>query len=86
MGYTMGYICQKLWDLFDKKRGAWDMGYTGPLDILSKTMGRLRQNYGIYWKKLWDILWDIFVKSYGIYWGILGKTVGCIMEYNRQYF
>ena len=71
MGYTMGYICQKLWDLFDKKRGAWDMGYTGPLDILSKTMGRLRQNYGIYWKKimgytmgyicqkLWDLLGHI---------------------------
>ena len=21
MGYTIGYICQKLWDLYDKKRG-----------------------------------------------------------------
>ena len=39
MGYTMGYICQKLWDLFDKK---------------------------------------------GM--GILGKAMGCIMVYNRQYF
>ena len=23
MGYTMGYICQKLWDLFSKKGGAY---------------------------------------------------------------
>ena len=36
MGYTMGYICQNLWDLLDKK-------------------------IGIYWIKLWDILWDIIV-------------------------
>ena len=32
--YTMGYIRQKVWDIFDKK-------------------------LGVYWVKLWDILWDI---------------------------
>ena len=51
------------------------MGYTGPLDILTNTKGYIRQNYGIYRAKLWDILWDIFVKSYEIY---LTKTKGYI--------
>ena len=40
-------------------------------------------------QKLWDTLWDIFVKSYGIYFtklrGILSKTIGYIMGYNWQY-
>ena len=71
----MGCIWLKLWDKFCKT-----MGYTGPLDKLKKTKGCLRQNYGIYWIKLWDILLDIFVKSYGIYMtkrgGHIGKTMG----------
>ena len=44
--------------------------------ILDKIMGYIGQ-------KLWDIPWDIFVKSYGIYLtkmrGIFGKTMGCII-------
>ena len=40
---------------------------------------------------LWDILWDTFVSSYGIYLtkklrGILGKTMGYIMGYKWQCF
>ena len=46
----------------------------------------------------WDILMDIFIKSYGIYLlkamgyiclklrGLLGKIMGYIMGYNWQYF
>ena len=49
-------------------------------------------------EKSWDILTDIFFKSYGIYLlqamgyiclqlrGILGKIMGYIMGYNWQYF
>ena len=51
-------------------------------DVLGKIIGST--------VKTWDMLWDIFVKSYGIYLtkmrGILGKTMGCIIGYNRQYF
>ena len=40
--------------------------------------------------KLWDLLWVIFVKSYGLYLtktrGHIGKTMGYIMGYNWQYF
>ena len=41
-------------------------------------------------QKLWYILWDIVVKRHGIYLtknkGYLGKIMGYIMGYNRQYF
>ena len=74
----MGYIWQNLRDLFSQKYGIylaktlgyiwqnygiyWSMGYIKIKlrDILGKIMGYIGQ-------KLWDILWDIFVKSYGIY-------------------
>ena len=59
MGYMMGYIGYTLLDIFGKI-----MGYTAPLDILSKNLGMyyvklwdiLGKNYGIYLQKLWDIL------------------------------
>ena len=67
-------------DIFGK-----GMGYTGPLDIISKTLRDiLGKSIGYIGQKLWDKLWDIFVKSYGIYLtklrGILGKTLGYIMR------
>ena len=73
------------------------LGYTGPLDIQIKLRDGLGE-YGIYKEKSWDILKDIFFKSYGIYllkamgyiclklMGILGKIMGYIMGYNWQYF
>ena len=40
--------------------------------------------------KLGDVLWDIFIKSCGIYLtkirGIKGKIMGYIMGYNWKYF
>ena len=62
IGNIKGYIGLKLLNIFGKT-----LGYNGPLDILIKTMGYIWQNCGIYRQKLGDILWDIFVKSYGIY-------------------
>ena len=66
----------------------WSIGYIKKQwDIFFKIMRFMGQ-------KLWDILWDIFVKTYCIYLtknkgyiqNILCKTVGYIMEYNWQYF
>ena len=39
------------------------MGY-----IDQKLWGILAKTVGYIWKKLWDILWDIWVKNNGIYW------------------
>ena len=55
-------------DIFGKT-----MGYIGPLDILRKTKGYIRQNYGIYRTKIMGYtmgyicqkLWDIFDKTKG---------------------
>ena len=75
----MGYIGQQLWDIFSqnnqkyygiywlkivgyicKTMEYWLFGYIKqkPRDILDKIMGYIGQ-------KLWDILWDIFVKAMG---------------------
>ena len=88
----MGYIRQKLGLIFGKNYGKyygiywfkivqyiwqnfgiyWSIEYINQklCDILGKIVGYVRQKVG-------DILWDIFVKSYGIYlpktMGILGK-------------
>ena len=43
-------------------------------DILSKTMGYIRKNYGIYGAKLWDI----FGNNRGIY---RATTIGYFMGY-----
>ena len=59
----MGYIGQKLWDIFSKSHKKY----------LAKAMGYIRQNYGIYnattmgyfGQKLYNILWDILVKTIG---------------------
>ena len=79
MGYTIRYICQRIWDLFDKKCG----GHIG------KIMGYICKKDGIYSETLWDIqgkimgytmgyicqkLWDIFIKL----WDLFGKTMGYI--------
>ena len=72
---TMGYILQNY--------GIYlSIGY-----IKQKLRNVLGKIMGYTGKRLWDILWDIFAKSYGIYLrGILGKPMSCIMGYNRQYF
>ena len=42
------------------------MGYTGPLDIFCKNQEMiLVKIMGYTGQKLWDILWDIFVKTIG---------------------
>ena len=57
VGYMMGYIWKKLWDIFEKiMRYIWQK----LRDALDKIMGYIRQ-------KLRDIPWDIFVNNYGIY-------------------
>ena len=72
----MGYIGQKLWDIFSKT-----MGY------IRKTIDILSKNYGIYWGKIvsyamgyiWHKQWDIFGKRYGINWtNIMGYIMGYI--------
>ena len=54
---------------------------------LSDILGQIKGYNG---QILWDILWDIFVISYGIFLtklrGILGKTLSYTMGYNWQYF
>ena len=69
MGYTMGYICQKLWDILDKTKGyiGYNFGIYYGIYWL-KIVGCIWKNYGIYWsktinnfmgcirQKLWDIL------------------------------
>ena len=88
MGYTIG----NTWQYFE-------------ITPYSKFWDIIRKNYGIYLKKLWDVLGKIMGdngKNYGIYYGIylskamcffcqkmrgiLGKTMGCFMGYNRQHF
>ena len=75
MGYIIGYIRPKVWDILGKHYGI----YYGIYWL--KIVGYICQNYGIYWSigyikqklrdvfgkilgyrklKLWDILWDIF--------------------------
>ena len=48
-------------------------------DVLGKIMGYIG-------KQLWEILWDIFVKSYGIYYsktkGYFGFIYGIFKGYN----
>ena len=94
----MGYIWQKLWDILGKNYGIyyeiywlkiveyilqnykiyWSIGYIKIKlrDGLGKIMGYIGQ-------KLWDILWDIFFKSYGIY---LLKALGYICLYYGVYW
>ena len=68
MGYIKGYIGEKSLNIFGK---SW--GYTGPLDILRKTKGNIRQNHGIYSAIIMgntigyncQKLWHIFVKTKG---------------------
>ena len=71
----MGYIGLKLLNIFGK---LWDIlvigcNYPNLWEILGKIVGYIRP-------KLGDILWDISVKSCGIYLtktkGKMGKTMG----------
>ena len=59
----MGYILQN-YGIY------WSIGY-----IKQKLRDVLGNFMGYTGKKLWDILWDIFVQSFGIY---LAKTKGYI--------
>ena len=61
MGYIMGYIRQKLCDIFGKNYGIYwakTMGYVMRY-IGQKVRVTLGRTMGYIGQKLWDILWDI---------------------------
>ena len=108
----MGYLCQKLWDILGKNYGicygiywlkivSYICQNSGIYSSIGSSKLKLRDglgDMGYIGQKSWDILRDIFFKSYGIYLlkamgyiclklrGILGKILGYIMGYYWQYF
>ena len=73
----MGYIRQKLWDIFGKLWDIYGKYYRIYwLKIIGYFMGYIRQK-----------LWDILGQNYGIYFGIYWfKIVGYIWKNNGIYW